>query len=82
MAVVFGPARGPAQKSSTRYRNPFRWRVMPPDGASKDGFYDRSFSNKPDAVAYQKRVKAKYPGEPVCLIDTGRWYDSLGRMID
>jgi hypothetical protein len=75
MAVVFGP------RKPIRYRNHFRWRVMPPDGAAKDGFFDRSFENKEAAVKYQKKVKAKYPSEPCCLLDTGRWHDSMGRII-
>jgi len=70
------PQRGPI-----RYRNHFRWRVMPPDGASDLGLFDRSFQNKKQAVAYQKQVKARFPNEPCCLIDTGRWHDSFGRII-
>ena len=70
-----------APRSPIRYRKHFRWRIMPPDGAEQHGFFDRSFGNKQDAVAYQKRVKAKYPQAPCCLIDTGRWYDSMGRII-
>jgi len=54
---------------------------MPPEGASDDGLFDRSFENKKKAVAYQKKVKARFPDEPCCLIDTGRWYDALGRII-
>lgn len=54
---------------------------MPPDHAAEHGFFDRSFENKKKAVAYQKRVKAKFPDHPCCLIDTGRWYDSMGRII-
>lgn len=71
----------PLTRSPIRYRNHFRWRVMPPDGAAAEGFYDRSFETKKKAVAYQKKVKAKFPDEPCCLIDTGRWYDSMGRII-
>ena len=70
------PERGPI-----RYRNHFRWRVMPPEGASEQGFFDRSFENNKEAVAYQKQVKAKFPDAPCCLIDMGRWHDSLGRII-
>ena len=62
-------------------RNHFRWRVMPPDGASEHGLFDRSFQNKKQAVAYQKQVKVRFPDEPCCLIDTGRWHDSFGRII-
>jgi hypothetical protein len=54
---------------------------MPPEGASAQGYYDRSFENKKKAVKYQKQVKAKFPDAPCCLIDLGRWYDSLGRPI-
>ena len=81
MAVVFGPTKGLQPRSPIRYRNHFRWRVMPPEHAYEAGFMDRSFGNKKDAVAYQKRVKAKFPKEPCCLLDTGRWYDSMGRII-
>jgi len=54
---------------------------MPPEGSSEHGFFDRFFENKEKAVQYQKRVKAKLPNAPCCLIDTGRWFDSLGRII-
>lgn len=69
------------QRGPIRYRNEFRWRVMPPDGASAHGFFDKGFSNKQAALKYQKRVKAKFPDQPCCLIDTGRWYDSSGKPI-
>jgi hypothetical protein len=36
---------------------------------------------KQQAVEYQKRVKAKFPDAPCCLIDMGRWMDSLGRIV-
>jgi hypothetical protein len=68
-------------RSPIRYRNQFRWRVMPPDKAAQHGYFDRSFENKKKALHYQKRVKAKFHGQPCCLIDTGRWYDSFGRPI-
>ncbi len=70
-----------APRRPIRYRNHFRWRVMPPDGASQHGFLDRSFENKKAAVKYQKRVKTKFPDDPVALVDLGRWYDSFGRPI-
>ena len=54
---------------------------MPPEGAAEQGFFDHSFANKEKALAYQKRVKAKFPNEPCCLIDTGRCHDSYGRII-
>lgn len=54
---------------------------MPPNGASEHGLFDRSFENKKQAVAYQKKVKARFPDEPCCLIDMGRWHDSFGRII-
>jgi hypothetical protein len=73
--------RPPLQRGPIRYRNHFRWRVMPPDGASEHGLFDRSFENKTKAVAYQKKVKARFPDEPCCLIDMGRWHDSLGHII-
>lgn len=69
------------KRSPIRYRNHFRWRVMPPEGAAEHGFLDRSFESKKKAVAYQKQVKARFSNEPCCLIDTGRWYDSHGRII-
>jgi hypothetical protein len=73
--------RPPLQRGPIRYRNHFRWRVMPPDGASEHGLFDRSFENKKQALAYQKQVKARFPDEPCCLIDMGRWHDSFGRII-
>ncbi len=81
MAVIFGPPKGTLVRGPIRYCNDFRWWVMPPDEASKQGLFDHSFGNKKEALAYQKRVKAKFPNAPCCLIDTGRWYDSIGRII-
>ena len=69
------------ERSPIRYRNHFRWRIMPPEGAAEHGFFDRSFTRKKEAVAYQKKVKAKFPDAPCCLIDLGRWMDSFGRII-
>ena len=69
------------QRSPIRYRNHFRWRIMPPEHAAKEGFYDRSFENKKKALTYQKLVKAKFPDHPCALIDMGRWMDSMGRII-
>ena len=69
------------ERGPIRYRNPFRWRVMPPEQAAMEGFFDRSFGNKKRAVAYQRRVKERFPNEACCLVDTGRWYDSLGNTI-
>ena len=54
---------------------------MPPDGAGEHGLFDRSFENKTKALAYQKQVKARFPDDPCCLIDMGRWHDSFGRII-
>jgi hypothetical protein len=54
---------------------------MPQEGAFEQGFFDRSFENKKKALEYQKRVKAKFSNAPCCLINMGRWYDSLGRPI-
>ena len=48
---------------------------MPPEGAAEHGFFDRSFSTKKEALAYQKKVKAKFPEAPCCLIDLGRWIE-------
>lgn len=69
------------QRGPIRYRNPFRWRVMPPEGAAEEGLFDRSFESKKRALAYQKRVKARFPDEPCSLVDLGRWHDSFGRPI-
>ena len=80
-AVSSHITRPPLVRGPIRYRNHFRWRIMPPEGASEQGFFDRSFENKKKAVAYQKQVKAKFPNAPCCLIDMGRWMDSLGRII-
>jgi hypothetical protein len=73
--------RPPLVRGPIRYRNHFRWRIMPPEGAAELGFYDRSFENKKKALEYQKRVKAKFPNAPCALVDLGRWMDSLGRII-
>ncbi len=78
-AVSIHPA--PSRRDPIRYRNHFRWRVMPPDGAAEQGFFDHSFGKKKEALAYQKKVKAKFPNEPCALVDTGRWYDSFGNII-
>ena len=32
-------------------------------------------------LAYQEKVKSKFSNDPCCLIDTGRWYDSLDHII-
>ncbi len=64
-----------------RYRNHFRWRVMPPDGAFKHGYFDQSFANKRKAVEHQKRVKKRFPGQPCCLVETGAWYTYSGAII-
>jgi hypothetical protein len=74
-------SRPELKRGTVRYRNHFRWRVMPPDGAYEHGFFDRSFSNKKEAVAYQKRVKETFPNQPCSLLDTGRWFDSYGNII-
>ncbi len=54
---------------------------MPPEGAAEQGFFDHSFGNKREAVAYQKKVKAKFPKQSCALVDTGLWLDSLGHII-
>ena len=69
----------PAPKRLIRYRNDFRWRILPPDEAVQAGFLDKGFETKKQAVKYQRRIKEKFPGLPCCLIDTGRFYDSMGR---
>jgi hypothetical protein len=42
---------------------------MPPEGAAEQGFFDRSFARKKEAVAYQKKVEARFPQAPCCLVD-------------
>lgn len=73
--------QAPRERGPIRYRNVFRWRVMPPEGADAHGLFDRSFENKRAALAYQKQVKARFPDQPCSLVDLGRWYDALGRII-
>ncbi len=72
-------AIGPAPEPPRRYRNEFRWCVMPPETAAEAGLFDRSFGNKQKALEYQKQVKARFPKEPCTLCDTGRYFDHLGR---
>lgn len=60
--------RPPLQRGPIRYRNHFRWRVMPPEGASEHGLFDRSFENKTKALAYQKQVKARFPDAPAAWL--------------
>jgi hypothetical protein len=54
---------------------------MPPDEAVKQGWLDKAFENKAKALNYQKEVKRRFPNQPCCFLDTGRWYDSMGRII-
>ena len=63
-----------------RYKNLFRWRVMPPDAAVEQGYYNRGFGNKQKALAYQKLIKTLFPDDPCALCDTGRYYDMLGHI--
>lgn len=63
-----------------RYKNDFRWRVMPPDKAEADGYFTRAFGNKQKALAYQKLIKTLYPDEVCCLCDTGKYYDAHGHI--
>lgn len=65
-----------------RYKNEFRWRVMPPEEANEAGFFDRSFGSKKKAMEYQKQVKARFPDQPCALCDTGRYFDDFGRIYD
>ena len=65
-----------------RYRNEFRWRVMPGQVAAADGYFDRGFGSKAKALAYQKLVKTLFPEETCCLCDTGRYYDADGHSFD
>lgn len=69
------------ERGPIKYRNHFRWRIMPPEHAADHGFLDRSFESKIKALKYQKDVKARFPNEPCCLIDLGRWTDSFGHII-
>ena len=69
------------KRSPIRYRNHFRWRIMPPEGAAEHGFFDRSFGSKQAAIKYQKQVKVRFPDKPCCLLDTGRWHDNHGHLI-
>lgn len=64
-----------------RYRNEFRWRVMPGEKAVADGYCDRGFGNKVKALAYQKLIKTLFPGEPCALCDTGKYYDAHGHIF-
>lgn len=63
-----------------RYKNDFRWRVMPSEKAAAEGYHDRGFGNKIKAVAYQKLIKTLFPDEVCCLCDTGKYYDALGHI--
>ncbi len=81
MTLIATEATTQPMQRTIRYRNDFRWRVMPPDEAVRQGFLDRCFENKKKAVTYQKRVKARWPNQPCCLVDLGRWHDSMGRPI-
>ena len=65
-----------------RYRNEFRWRVMPCEAAAVEGYFDRGFGSKAQALAYQKLVKTLFPNEMCCLCDTGRYYDALGHIFE
>ena len=68
-------------RSPLRYRNHFRWRIRPPEHATEQGYFDRSFATKKQALAYQKRVKARFPDHPCCLIDTGQYMDVMGNIV-
>lgn len=74
-------SKGPvADNRPHRYKNDFRWRVMPPDKAVEQGYFNRSFGNKTKAVAYQKLIKTLFPDEPCALCDTGKYYDAFGHI--
>jgi hypothetical protein len=63
-----------------RYKNLSRWRVMPSEAAVAEGYFDRGFSNKARAFAYQKLIKTLFPGDLCALCDTGRYYDAFGHI--
>ena len=65
-----------------RYKNDFRWRVMPPEQAEADGYFSRGFGNKAKALAYQKLIKTLFPDEPCALCDPGRYDDTHGHIYD
>jgi hypothetical protein len=69
-----------APRPMHRYKNEFRWRVMPCEKAVADGYCDRGFGNKAKALAYQKLIKTLFPSEPCALCDTGRYYDAHGHI--
>jgi hypothetical protein len=68
--------------AAARYRNQWPWRVMPPEEAASERFFDRSFGNKRATVGFQKQVKIRFPNEPCCLIHIRRYFDALGRSYD
>jgi hypothetical protein len=72
----------PATPPMHRYKNLSRWRIMPPESAVAEGYFDRGFSNKAKALAYQKLIKTLFPKDPCALCDTGRYYDMLGHIYD
>ena len=67
-------------KPMTRYKNDFRWRVMPSEKAVNEGYFDRGFGNKAKALAYQKLIKTLFPDDVCGLCDTGRYYDAFGHI--
>lgn len=75
--VVHGPQ---PRTGLPRYKNEFRWRVMPPEKAEAEGYFTRGFGNKVKALAYQRLIKTLYPDEPCSLCDTGRYYDAHGHI--
>lgn len=61
------------------YKNEWPWRVMPCNAAQAEGFFDKGFRSKKQALAYQKMVKQRFPDEPCALVFMGRYFDALGR---
>ena len=73
--------RPPLVRGPIRYRNHFRWRIMPPEGASEQGFFDRSFETRRKPSSIKSRLKPSSPMLRVLWSILGRWMDSLGRII-
>ena len=63
------------------YKHPFPWHVLPGDSALQSGrFFERYFSHRRAAVAYQRRVKTAFPEEP-CALTRLRVWEACGRLF-